>query len=747
MNAGKMPDHQVGFTPSFRFEEYLVDRFQRNILFWDILRKRGNNYLDHLEAGQPPILIFDYEMVIDGKNFPKPVNYSMVRIIDRRRKKSARVSKIDDRRTTKKGEIVDNDGLPSRPIVIIDPRAGHGPGIGGSKLDSQIGIALELGHPVYFVLFAPDPEKNQTLVDVHQAEIKFLEKIIELHPDAPRPAVVGNCQAGWAAALIGADRPDLTGPLIFNGSPLSYWGGTEGRNPMRYRGGLYGGTWLTSLSCDLGNGKFDGAHLVAGFEDLNPANTFWTKYRHLFNNIDTEEKRFLDFERWWSGFYRMSSEEIHYIVDRLFIGNELEQGKLWLEDGRLIDMKNIRSPVFAFASEGDNITPPPQALNWIKKVYGTVDEIKRCNQIIIYMVHQKVGHLGIFVSGSVARKEHRQILGNLGWLEYLQPGLYEMVIDEPPSHPKQEDWRVRFVERDMEDIFKPEDNFADNHAFEKVYKVSRFNDAMYSLYLRPWIRLAMNEPLADIITRLHPLRMQRYLISDMNPLLVPVKMLAEQVKINRQPAADDNPFVAFEEICSRTLEFNFNLFRDFRDRTQEYLFKSFYDNPFTTAIFGEMKPESEGAVQVAEKNGSDREKEKIRLRQLAEKGGFIEACIRVMTAVSGRDRIIDVREFQVVEQIIQGNAKLKVLTPGEFKVIVMEQANILAVVPQQAIRALRLMPLSQKERSELIRIAEMVAKADGKTIGKDENKILASLRQVLQKKNKVPIKLAKKQLI
>jgi len=152
-------------------------------------------------------------------------------------------------------------------------------------------------------------------------------------------------------------------------------------------------------------------------------------------------------------------------------------------------------------------------------------------------------------------------------------------------------------------------------------------------------------------------------------------------------------------------------------------------------------------VQVAEKNGSDREKEKIRLRQLAEKGGFIEACIRVMTAVSGRDRIIDVREFQVVEQIIQGNAKLKVLTPGEFKVIVMEQANILAVVPQQAIRALRLMPLSQKERSELIRIAEMVAKADGKTIGKDENKILASLRQVLQKKNKVPIKLAKKQLI
>ena len=167
------------------------------------------------------------------------------------------------------------------------------------------------------------------------------------------------------------------------------------------------------MSCDLGNGKFDGANLVAGFEDLNPANTFWTKYIHLFHNIDTEEKRYLDFERWWSGFYRMNSDEIHYIVDRLFIGNELEQGKLWLEDGRLIDMRNIRSPVFAFASEGDNITPPPQALNWIRKVYGTVDEIKRCNQIIIYMVHKKVGHLGIFVSAKIARKEHKEIMNRI----------------------------------------------------------------------------------------------------------------------------------------------------------------------------------------------------------------------------------------------------------------------------------------------------------------------------------------------
>lgn len=744
MDARTVTDRQGGTLPSLGVAEYLVDRYQRTILFWDVLRKRGNTYLDHLRAGMPPILIFDHETVLDGRNFTPPVNYAMVRIIDRRRPAAAGVAPGEERRTTRKGEVVDRNGRPARPIVIIDPRAGHGPGIGGSKLDSQIGIALEFGHPVYFILFYPEPVADQRLVDVHQAEVRFLEKIAELHADAPRPAVIGNCQAGWAAALIAADRPELAGPLIFNGSPLSYWGGTEGRNPMRYRGGLYGGIWLTSLACDLGNGTFDGAHLVAGFEDLNPANTLWSKLRNLFVKVDTEEQRFLDFERWWGGFYRMNWQEIHYIVDRLFIGNELEQGRLRLEDGRLIDMKNIRSPVFAFASAGDNITPPPQALNWIGKVYGSVAEIRRCNQIIIYMVHEKVGHLGIFVSGSVARKEHRQILANLGWLEYLQPGLYEMVIDEPPRHPRQEDWRVRFVQREMADLDRLGDGRSDEQAFVQVNRVSRFNDAVYSLLLSPWLRLAINEPLAEAIRNLHPLRMQRYLLSDMNPFLLPVTMLAEPVKNHRRPVAADNPWVGVEQLCSNLFELGLNCYRDLRDQGQEFLFKTVYDNFLTASL-----PQQEGAVQkqpVPAPAGDDSEgkREKARLRRLAGKGTFAEAAIRVMTAVAGRDRMLDAREFQAAERILQSHGKLRALTPGEVKVIIREQANILALVPQKALRALGEMGLTAEERRDLLTIAETIALADELGGGSRERKILASLQQVLQKKDIIPGRRAKK---
>jgi tellurite resistance protein len=82
---------------------------------------------------------------------------------------------------------------------------------------------------------------------------------------------------------------------------------------MRYRGGFCGGVLPTSLRSDLGNGKFDGAHLVSNFESLNPANTLWTKQYNVYANVDTEEKRYLDFEKWRGGFFKMNLEEIHFI--------------------------------------------------------------------------------------------------------------------------------------------------------------------------------------------------------------------------------------------------------------------------------------------------------------------------------------------------------------------------------------------------------------------------------------------------
>jgi hypothetical protein len=154
--------------------------------------------------------------------------------------------------------------------------------------------------------------------------------VVALHPDAEgKPCLIGNCQAGWQIMMMSAIHPEKVGPVMLAGSPLSYWAGVHGKNPMRYLGGLLGGTWLTSLvGGDLGNGIFDGANLVANFESLRPDNTYWKKIYNVYSKIDTEPPRFLEFEKWWGSPVLMNAGEMQSIADQLFVGNKLTSGEL-----------------------------------------------------------------------------------------------------------------------------------------------------------------------------------------------------------------------------------------------------------------------------------------------------------------------------------------------------------------------------------------------------------------------------------
>jgi hypothetical protein len=59
---------------------YATDVAERSVLFWDTPRKRADNMLAHERAGKPPLLDFDYEVVLDARRFERPTNYSLLRI-------------------------------------------------------------------------------------------------------------------------------------------------------------------------------------------------------------------------------------------------------------------------------------------------------------------------------------------------------------------------------------------------------------------------------------------------------------------------------------------------------------------------------------------------------------------------------------------------------------------------------------------------------------------------------------------
>jgi hypothetical protein len=444
------------------------------------------------------------------------------------------------------------------------------------KQDSEIGVALAAGHPCYFIGFLPEPVPGQTIEDVCRAEAAFIEEVAERHPEAAgRPCLIGNCQAGWQIMMMAAIRPEIPGPIILAGSPLSYWAGVRGKYPMRYLGGVLGGTWMTALAGDLGGGIFDGANLVANFESLNLANTYWQKAYNVYANVDHEAARFLEFETWWGSPVLLNAEEMQWIADNLFVGNKLATGEIRSCDGVRVDLRNIRAPIIVFCSWGDDITPPQQALGWITDLYDHEQEIEANGQTIVYTLHQSIGHLGIFVSAKVARLEHRAILESIEEIAALAPGLYEMKIDNPSGDPDchKPEYSVRFEERDVADI-KVDTPLK---AFERVRQISEANEQLYKTFVSPCVRSFSNPATAALLEWLHPMRTSRYLLSDeFNPWMRAVAGFARLVEGRRAPLPPGNAFLARERELNDQVFKGIEQGRKQRDALEERVFTSTY---------------------------------------------------------------------------------------------------------------------------------------------------------------------------
>ncbi len=487
----------------------------------------------------------------------------------------------------------------------------------------------------------------------------FLEKVIELHPQAEgKPCVIGNCQAGWAVMMVAATRPELFGPLIIPGSPLSYWAGVEGENPMRYTGGLAGGSWITALTSDLGGGKFDGAHLVENFENLNPANTLWTKNYDLWKRVDTEGQRFLEFEKWWGGHVNLNAEEMQWIVDQLFVGNRLATAEIVTSDGVRIDLRNIRSPILCFCSKGDNITPPQQALGWIVDLYGKDDDLRACGQTIVYAIHESIGHLGIFVGGGVARKEHQEFESNIDLIDVLPPGLYEAVMTPKAGAVNADlvggDWIVRFEPRTLDDvraIVQPDPE--NERRFAAARRVSEINLGLYRTLFQPFVQALANNQTAEWLPKLNPAELPYELFSDRNPLMQQIALLAEQVREQRRPASPDNPMLQLQAMISDGIIAALDGYRDLRDRTMEQIFLGLYSSPLLQALVGirasDEPPRRHPGIEPERIAFIQQRIAELKAR-LAE-GGLREAAIRSLVYIGMAGPGVDERAFAMLRQI------------------------------------------------------------------------------------------------
>src|SRR6476646_5745356 len=709
------PSTAAAFGPFAAAMEYMVDAAQRSLLFMDVMRQSGNQYREHIAEAAPHVLNYTVELVVDGRTLRRPVNYALVRVTP------PSGVEIDDKR---------------RPFVVIDPRAGHGPGIGGFKADSEIGVAMKAGHPCYFIGFLPEPMPGQTIERIARAEAIFLEKVTERHPDADgKPCVIGNCQAGWAVMILASLRPELFGPVIVAGAPLAYWAGVHGKYPMRYSGGLRGGSWLTALTSDLGAGKFDGAWLVQNFESQNPSNTLWTKQYNVYSKVDTEAERYLEFERWWGGHVNLNAEEIQFIVDELFMGDNLAAGKIKMFDGQTVDLRNIRSPIVVFCSKGDNITPPQQALDWILDLYADVDDIRAYGQTIVYTVHESVGHLGIFVSGGVAKKEHAEFSSNIDLIDVLPPGLYEATFEAKGEETTSSElvvgqWVMRCEARTLEDIRAMGGNSPeDERRFAAAKRVSEMNLAAYQKFVQPWIKSMVTPQMAEMMRNLHPLRLQYEALSSQNPWMTAVKSAAEEIEEDRKPVSKDNPFLAFQEQASKQIVHALDSWRDSQEALSEAMFLAVYGSPALQAAVG-IDPQSTPSRR-QEMSAKYREMLQARIAELKSRigeGGLREAAIRGLLYVGSARGMVDERSLEALRQVRRNDAGAR-LTLAQFKMLVREQFFMLLLDQEAALTSIpRLLPDNANERRAAFAAIREVLSASAEISGE----IAKRLRRVAE---------------
>ena len=674
MGLPALPKDMPGMEQLTAWPAYAVDAWQRSVLFLDVLRRRGNAFLDHAEAEDPHVLSFAFDVVMEGRNLPRPVNYWLARM------RHPEGLKPDPRK---------------RPFMVVDPRAGHGPGIGGFKADSEIGVALQAGHPCYFVGFRPEPEPGQGIEDILRALIAFVRDVARRHPEAEGlPCTIGNCQAGWAVMMAAAIAPESFGPIMVAGSPLSYWAGQEHNAPMRYLGGLFGGSWMAAMAGDLGGGKFDGAHLVSNFEAMNPANTLWSKQFNLWADVDRQEDRYLGFERWWGGHVMLNAGEMQFIVDQLFVGNRLATSEITLPDGTLVDLRAIRSPIIVFCSRGDDITPPAQALSWVSDLYADVRAMRAHGQTVVYAVHESIGHLGIFVSAQVARKEHREFASNMDLIDVLAPGLYEAVLRPKSGEAGEElvdgDHVVRFEPRQVADLAIHGGTSAeDERRFAAVRRVSEANLALYRQLVQPLIRASLLPMQAEWLRQLHPARLSYTAFADRNPFMAWVGPLAEQVRAARRPVAPENPGRQLERQVSTMVESALDGVRDARDAASEKLFQAIYGSTLLQAILGigqeGSPPRNRPGMSHEHRALVDRVIADLRAR-IAE-GGVTEAVLRALIHVGMADRVTDERSFALLRRIRERTGA-KAMTLAAFKAMLRDQLFMLLLDEPAALAAI-----------------------------------------------------------
>ena len=273
------------------------------------------------------------------------------------------------------------------PTLILPPQAGHdscvvdyAPG------QSQVQTALAAGCAKVFSLDwkgATEETKHATIEDYLYTIRAAIEQI------GGHANVVGDCQGGWLATIYTAVHPETVHTLSIAGAPIDFHAG----EPLIH-------DWLRGMS-PLGSidfyraivtangGLLPGEVLLNGFKIMQPGAEIDRQLSLLAHVHDARiVERFQRFEDWFQHVQPIPGAFYLWIVEHLFMRNELLHDKLEVE-GKHVDLHQIHCPLYLLAGAKDHITPAPQVFALADFAATPQDEVTKMTT--------SGGHVGIFM--------------------------------------------------------------------------------------------------------------------------------------------------------------------------------------------------------------------------------------------------------------------------------------------------------------------------------------------------------------
>lgn len=287
----------------------------------------------------------------------------------------------------------------SVPTLVLPPQAGHASSIVDYGRGQSQMVTLRDGglDSLYAVDWLPATAEtaNCSIGDYVSVLAEAVRSL------GGRVNLVGDCQGGWLAVVYAGLFPDQVNTLTIGGAPIDTHAGESGIQEWTRLFARRNELDFYRRMVRLGGGVQRGRSQLRGFKMLEPVAEI-DRLTGLLANIHDPDyvTRHVDFTNWFEWTQDLPGAFYLWIIEHLFIHNELARGTLAV-DGARVNLSAIDCPIFLLAGTKDHITPAEQVWALADLVSTPAERVSR--ELV------DAGHLGLFMGRAVLAEHWKPV--------------------------------------------------------------------------------------------------------------------------------------------------------------------------------------------------------------------------------------------------------------------------------------------------------------------------------------------------